>query len=62
MDKRLHYGKIRYLVKWRGWTEAEISPWEPAQNLEGAQELVDKFNTECPDHLEKGPRTRKRRR
>ncbi|OJD09639.1 hypothetical protein ACJ73_10172 [Blastomyces percursus] len=60
IDKRLHYGKIQYLVKWQGWTEAENS-WEPVDNLDGAQDLVDKFDRQYPDHLDRGPRTRKRR-
>ena len=33
----------KYLVRWKGFTEKEDT-WEPSENLEGAQDLVKKFN------------------
>ena len=35
----------KYLVRWKGFTEKEDT-WEPSENLEGAQDLVKKFNDE----------------
>ena len=40
LDKRLMKGKMEYLVKWIGWEEGT---WEPAQNLDGSQNLIDIF-------------------
>ena len=40
LDKRLMKGKLEYLVKWIGWEEGT---WEPAQNLDGSQNLIDIF-------------------
>merc|ERR1712032_61029 len=40
LDKRLMKGKLEYLVKWIGWDEGT---WEPAQNLDGSQNLIDIF-------------------
>ena len=32
LDKRKHYGKIQYLIKWKGYPHSESS-WEPESNL-----------------------------
>ena len=32
LDKRKHYGKIQYLIKWKGYPLSEAS-WKPEENL-----------------------------
>lgn len=38
-------GRREWLVKWRGWPEAE-STWEPAVNLAGAEQLLQEFDAQ----------------
>ena len=47
LDSRLYRGKLQYLVKWLGYTE-EYNMWEPADNLEHAQEAIDLFHQTHP--------------
>ena len=42
LDKRKHYGKIQYLIKWKGYPLSEAS-WEPEENL-NCPEILKKFN------------------
>jgi len=42
LDKRTHYGKIQYLIKWKGYPLSEAS-WEPEENL-NCPKLLKKFN------------------
>ncbi len=42
LDKRRHYRKIQYLVKWKGYPLSEAS-WEPEANL-NCPELLKAFN------------------
>ncbi len=42
LDKRKHYGKVQYLIKWKGYPLSEAS-WEPESNL-NCPELLKKFN------------------
>jgi len=42
LDKRRHYGKIQYLIKWKGYPLSEAS-WEPETNL-NCPELLKQFN------------------
>jgi len=32
LDKRTHYGKIQYLIKWKRYT-LSVASWEPEENL-----------------------------
>jgi hypothetical protein len=41
--------KIEYQVKWVGYEGTdEAATWQPAENLEGAQEEVEKFHLANP--------------
>jgi len=42
LDKRKHYGKVQYLIKWKGYPLSEAS-WEPEENL-NCPELLKEFN------------------
>ncbi|OUM70107.1 hypothetical protein PIROE2DRAFT_37586, partial [Piromyces sp. E2] len=41
LDKRKHYGKIQYLIKWKSYPLSEAS-WEPKSNL-NCPEFLKKF-------------------
>ena len=41
LDQRKHYGKIQYLIKWKGYPLSESS-WEPEENL-NCPELLKEF-------------------
>ena len=43
LDKRVVKGPTKYLVRWKGWPE-EYNQWEPAENLEGAPDLLSEFH------------------
>ena len=42
LDKRKHYGKTQYLIKWKGYPLSEAS-WEPEENL-NCPKLLKEFN------------------
>jgi hypothetical protein len=43
LDSTQRYRKLHYLVQWAGYNYVRTS-WEPAENLENAQELVNEFH------------------
>ena len=40
-------GGIEYLIRWRGYN-SDWDTWEPAENLDCAQETVEEFNSRIP--------------
>ncbi|GAA6045532.1 hypothetical protein JCM8097_003958 [Rhodosporidiobolus ruineniae] len=48
LDSRTYYGKLQYLVRWRGLSPTEDS-WEPAENVENAANLVALFHQRYPN-------------
>jgi len=47
LDSKRRYWKLHYLVQWAEYSHVRTS-WEPAENLENAQELVDEFHRKHP--------------
>merc|ERR1719370_2732050 len=45
-------GKVEYLVKWKGWNASD-NTWEPVDNLQSSQELIDDFEGKTEDAEEK---------
>src|SRR5271170_2901380 len=48
LDSRMHYGKLQYFVKWKGYTTEENS-WEPAENVANALDAVANFHVAHPN-------------
>ena len=46
MDSRLHYNRLQYLVKWKGY---DAPTWQPATDLEHSSDLVRQFHQLWPD-------------
>ena len=42
MDRQERRGKIKYLVKWKGYT-VEENIWEGLENLKNAREKIEEF-------------------
>ena len=45
-DSRLHYNRLQYLVKWKGY---DAQTWQPATDLEHSSDLVQEFHQLWPD-------------
>ena len=49
LDSKIRYGKLHYLVEWKGYlNSSDQTTWEPAENLENAQDLVRDFHRLYP--------------
>jgi hypothetical protein len=46
LDSRLHYRRLQYLVKWKGY---DAPTWQAAENMENAGEAVREFHRLWPD-------------
>ena len=46
-DSKLKYGKLHYLVKWKGFPKEE-STWEPADHLKKVPKIVQEFHAKHP--------------
>jgi hypothetical protein len=42
LDKQVKNGKLRYLIKWVGWSD-EDSTWEPLENLSSILHMITDF-------------------
>ncbi|CAA0842508.1 Chromo domain-containing protein LHP1 [Striga hermonthica] len=58
--KRVRKGKVQYLIKWRGWSEAE-NTWEPVENLLQCSDIIDAFEESLKPGKSKLTRKRKRK-
>ena len=45
MDRRERRGKLKYLVRWKGYI-AEEDTWEGLENLKNIRDLVEEFEKE----------------
>lgn len=52
LDSKLLHGKLWYLVKWVGYSEAEKT-WLPAANLANGKDLVEEFHKAYPENPNK---------
>ena len=48
LDSRLCFGKLQYLIKWKGYSVNDNS-WEPKDNVLGSSDLVAEFHRLYPD-------------
>jgi transposase InsO family protein len=58
LDSKIERGKLRYLIDWKGYSVDERT-WEPAENVQHAERLVQQFHSQHPHHA--GPRDLPRR-
>ena len=49
-DARRHYWKLQFLVKWKGWSNADQT-WEPVENLAHAPEAITEFYRDHPNAM-----------
>jgi len=52
LNKRTVREKKKFLVRWKGYTAGE-GTWENRENLENAKELVEEFEREHGEEVEK---------
>lgn len=52
LESRERKGKVEYLISWKDWGP-KFNTWEPAENLEGCQEVLDRFNKQQEKQKEK---------
>ena len=50
LDSARVRGKLHYLVRWKGYSPAEDT-WQPADELEHAQEEVKAFHRKHPEAI-----------
>jgi dipeptidase len=48
LDSKVHYQKVKYLVKWKGYDHLHDS-WEPVSHVSNSKALVKKFHNNHPD-------------
>ncbi|KAK6120772.1 hypothetical protein DH2020_045488 [Rehmannia glutinosa] len=58
--KRVRKGKVQYLIKWRGWSEA-ANTWEPVENLLQCSDIIDAFEESLKGGKSRSTRKRKRK-
>ena len=59
VSSQWYRNQLQYLVEWEGFSgTSEETSWEPAKNLEGAQESIDKYHIANPEMPSREQRTR----
>ena len=48
MDSKLYRGRLRYLVKWKGWEDRPDWTWEPLSSLTHADEAIAEYHKKHP--------------
>merc|ERR1712173_361558 len=53
LEKRMKGKNVEYLVKWKNYDKPSDNTWEPASSLDGALDIITKFEQELNDSLPK---------
>lgn len=61
VNSRKHYGKVQYLVKWKGYGP-EGNTWEPPEHMTHAKEKIDEFYQRFPKAFGAPPQRQSSRR
>jgi len=48
IDSRLHYNKLQYQAKWKGYSPEHDKVWYPAENFNNAEHTVQRFHRRYP--------------
>jgi len=48
IDARLHYNKLQYRAKWKGYSPEHNKVWYPAENFNNAEPIVQRFHRRYP--------------
>jgi len=48
IDSRLHYNKLHYRAKWKGYSPEHDKVWYPAENFNNAEHTVQRFHRRYP--------------
>jgi len=48
IDSRLHYNKLQYRARWKGYSPTHDKVWYPAENFNNAKNAVQRFHQRYP--------------
>jgi len=50
IDSRIHYNKLQYRAKWKGYSPEHDKVWYPAENFNNAEQAVQRFHRRYPEN------------
>jgi len=56
IDSRLHYNKLQYRAKWKGYSPEHDKVWYPAENFNHAERSIERFHQRYPGKPRLGSR------